>query len=513
MSARIAVLADLGQDVYHAGDEAMGHAAADELRSRGLEVLLLSRNPEQTEQLFGCPAAATLPFPWPPAEREAYLQQIRSHLEGSAELPAEDPARALIRVLSECDGVLVAGGGNLNSRYGWLLYERAAVVAVARALGKPVVISGQTLGPQLTAPDTLVLAGMLEAAELTSMREPASLQLARGLGVAAVAGLDDASFLATVEFLAGEPAAVEPVTGKPATGEPEGARADALAEGLPDNGYVAVTVAPSSEVPDDFSVRLGEQLDALYRRTGLPAVFIPHMGIGAERGWDIDSHARIAASMTTPSLQLPVLPARRVAALTTGASLVLTSRYHPAVFAVSAGVPVLALATDAYSGVRLAGAMANWGLADYVLPLPALSEGLLGPALAEAWQRRTDISGHLAAVLPSRSAWSRSWWDAVAAVFSGQPPAHGSVADLPGTASFAASGEWLAAAQRSAAGFYPRSRMEAQAGVEEDRIRSYTQQQSREFADLQAEHRRLLSSRTVTMALALHRAYAKLLRR
>ena len=511
MSARIAVLADLGQDVYHAGDEAMGHAAADELRSRGLEVLLLSRNPEQTEQLFGCPAAATLPFPWPPAEREAYLQQIRSHLQGSAELPAEDPARALIRVLSECDGVLVAGGGNLNSRYGWLLYERAAVVAVARALGKPVVVSGQTLGPQLTAPDTIALAEMLESAELTSMREPASLQLARGLGVAAVAGLDDASFLATVGFPAGEPAAVEPVTGKPAPGEPEGA--DARTEGLPDNGYVAVTVSPSSDVPGDFWARLGEQLDALYRRTGLPAVFIPHMGIGAERGWDIDSHARIAASMTAPSVQLPVLPARQVAALTTGASLVLTSRYHPAVFALSAGVPVLGLATDTYSGVRLAGAMGNWGLADFVLPLPALYEGLLEPALAEGWQRRTEISGHLAAVLPSRSAWSRSWWDAVAAVFSGQPPAHGTVADLPGAAPFGASGAWLAAAQRSAAGFYPRSRMEAQAGVEEDRIRSYMQQQSREFAELQAEHQRLPPSRTVTTALSLHRAYAKLLRR
>ncbi|WAP51751.1 hypothetical protein OL239_18800 [Arthrobacter sp. ATA002] len=63
MTVRIAVLADLGQDVYHAGDEAMGHAAADELRRRGLQVLLLSRNPEQTQRLFGCRAAATLPFP------------------------------------------------------------------------------------------------------------------------------------------------------------------------------------------------------------------------------------------------------------------------------------------------------------------------------------------------------------------------------------------------------------------------------------------------------------------
>lgn len=512
MTARIAVLADLGQDIYHAGDEAMGHAAADELRGRGLEVLLLSRNPEQTELLFGYPAAATLPFPWPPAGREAYLRQIRSHLDGAAELPAGDPARALISVLSECDGVLVAGGGNLNSRYGWLLYERAAVVAVARALGKPVVISGQTLGPQLTAPDTIVLAGMLESAALSSMREPSSLQLARSLGIAAVAGLDDASFLAP----AGPAGAGSAGAGPAAAGKdagPAAAGKDALADGLPENGYVAVTVSPSSEVPDDFSARLGEQLDALHGQTGLTAVFIPHMGVGADRGWDVDSHAAIAAAMTTPCLQLPVLPARQAAELTSNASLVLTSRYHPAVFALSAGVPVLGLATDTYSGVRLGGAMGNWGLADYVLPLPTLREGLLGPALAEAWQRRTDISGHLAALKPSRSAWSRAWWDAVAAVFSGQPPAPGSVADLPEAPRFGANGPWLAAAERSAAGFYPRSRMEAQAGVEEDRIRSYTEQQGRELAELHAEHQRLLSSRTVKSALSLHRAYAKLFRR
>ncbi|WAP51750.1 polysaccharide pyruvyl transferase family protein [Arthrobacter sp. ATA002] len=253
-------------------------------------------------------------------------------------------------MLSECDGVLVAGGGNLNSRYGWLLYERAAVVAVARALGKPVVISGQTLGPQLTAPDAAELARMLESAAMSSMREPASLQLARSLGATAVAGLDDASFL-------------EP-------GEISGAELGSGIDALPDSGYVAVTVAPTSADTGDFPARLGAELDALHERTGLPAVFIPHMGVGSDRGWDLESHTRIADSMSTPLQQLPVLPARQVAALTAGASLVVTSRYHPAVFALSAGVPVVGLATDTYSGVRIAGAMGNWGMADFALPCP-----------------------------------------------------------------------------------------------------------------------------------------------
>lgn len=504
MSARIAVLADLGQDVYHAGDEAMGHAAADELHSRGLQVLLLSRNPAQTERLFGFPAAATLPFPWPPAEREARLQRIRGHLSGASELPAGDPALALIGELSKCDGVLIAGGGNLNSRYGWLLYERAAVVAVARALGKPVVISGQTLGPQLTAADAVVLAEMLEAADLSSMREPASTQLARSLGATPVAGLDDASFLSAENLRENLPDNLP----------------DNLAENLPEHGYVAVTVSPFSGASVDFSERIASQLDALHGQTGLPAVFIPHMGIGAEHGWDRESHARIAEAMSTPSRQLPVLTARQAAAVTAGAALVLTSRYHPAVFALSAGVPVLGLAVDTYSGVRLAGAMGNWGLADFVLPLPALEDGLLGPALTETWQRRAEISGHLAAARPSREASARLWWDAAAAVFAAQssagsdlPPASRSAADLPPAQRFRAGGPWLASAEKAATGFYAGSRLAGQAGVEEDRLRSYLERQGRELEALQTEHQRLLSSKTVKSALSLHRGCAKLLHR
>lgn len=480
----------------------MGHAAAEELHSRGYRVLLLSRNPVQTRELFGFPAAATLPFPWSAVDREDYLRRIRAHLAGSHPLPAGDPALDLIRVLGECDGVVVAGGGNLNSRYGWLLYERAAVVAVATAAGKPVVISGQTLGPQLSGADAIVLADMLAAAELCLVREPASLALARGLGIAAVAGLDDASFWG-------------PDAGG-AEGAPKPPEA-AVHRDPADAGYVAVTVAPFSGAPEDFYALIGAQLDNLHAQTGLPSVFVPHMGIGSEEGWDSDAHARIASSMTTPSRQLSVLTAREVAAQTAGASLVVTSRYHPAVFALSAGVPVTALAVDTYSGVRLAGAMGNWGLEDYVVALPAaLTEGLLAPALTETWQRRAGISAHLEAARPSRAAAAKSWWDAVAAVFaadadrSSQIPV---VEDLPAAPRFPAAGAWADQARTTAVAFYARSRREAQAEVEEDRLHSYLGRQAGETEALRAEHRRLVSSRTVKAARSLHRVAAKVLRR
>ena len=496
MTAKIAVLADLGQDLYHAGDEAMGHAAADELLARGFEVLLLSRNPEQTQRLFGAGAAATLPFPWPPAEREAYLKSIREHLSGTAPLPAGDPALTLIAELQKCDGVVIAGGGNLNSRYGWLLHERAAVVAVARSLGKPVVISGQTLGPQLTGVDAGILADMFEAANLCSVRERSSAELCRRLGVRAVSGLDDASFLAFGGGTAGREAG-----------------RDASGLNLPEAGYVAVTVAPHSGDPENFHELLGVQLDALHARTGLATVFLPHFGVGTEDSCDRETHARIAACMSSPRRQLPVLPARDVAAVTAGASLVATTRYHPAVFALSSAVPVAALTKDNYSGARLAGVMANWGLADFVVPLPALSDGTLAEALAETWQRREEISAHLAVLQPSRKAWFTQWWDGVAAVLSGSKDASAAVEELAPARALRAAGPWHAAVQEVAAGFHGRSAVTAQTDVEEDRLRSYAVQRDRELEALQAEHQRLLNSRTVKAALSAHRLYAKILRR
>ncbi|WP_104104800.1 polysaccharide pyruvyl transferase family protein [Arthrobacter sp. 08Y14] len=483
MTLRIAVLADLGQDTYHAGDEAMGHAAADELRSRGLQVLMLSRNPEQTQRLFGLDAAPALAFPWPPAEREDYLRRIQAHLAGSAELPAGDPALGLISELGKCDGLVIAGGGNLNSRYGWLLYERAAVVAIARSLNMPVVVSGQTLGPQLSAEDTVVLADLLRAAELTSVREQSSAELARRIGVPAVRGVDDASFLSVGR-----------------TFDP------------PESRYVAVTISPLSGSMENLYALLGAELDALHRRTGLPALFLPHVGIGDEDGWDNFAHARIAESMSSPFRLMPVLTARETAALTAGASLIVTSRYHPVVFGLSHSVPVVGLAVDEYSAVRLKGVAANWGLEDFVLPLPGLQEGLLSPALAEVWERREEVSAHLSTVLPARNRWSKQWWDGVTAVFSDRAVS-GPPQDLPPAPVFRAAGQWAAAARALGQKFYAQSAMAAQSEAEEDRLGSYLAQAHGELASLRDEHRRLLNSRTVKTALSLHRLYAKLLRR
>ncbi|MCC3292213.1 polysaccharide pyruvyl transferase family protein [Arthrobacter sp. zg-Y1110] len=497
---RVAVLADVGQHVYHVGDEAMGLAAADELTRRGFDVVLLSRDPDQTQDGYGHPAVSTLEFPWSPAEREDYLRRIQAHLAGASSLPESDPALALREQLASVDAVLIAGGGNLNSRFGWLLYERAAVAAIARSLGKPVVVSGQTLGPVLTARDAQVLAEMLQGAQLVGVRESTSAGIARELGVDAVQGLDDASFLADPALPDGG-AAVQQDAARPVP------RYEA-----PAGDYVAVTFAPGGD--EDFRSGLAAALDQLHAKTQLPAVFIPHMGVPGNIDADAGMHAEIAALMDTPAVLVPVVEAREAARLTRGASLVVTTRYHPAVFALSAGVAAVALSVEAYSDARLRGAMENWGMDDFVLSRPALQEDLLDEALLEAWERRAETASHLKAVLEFRTRDAGIWWDRVAAVLQADTSA-AAVSAAPGATGLSPSarlegrGEWAAAETELRRRFYPQSLLAARLAAEDERVQSFTAPIYRALEEERTAHQRLAGSRTVQTALGLHSSLSK----
>ena len=174
---RVAIQGDIGQQVYHVGDEAMVHAAVEQLKRRGIcSVVLLTRDPAQTRVHFGAEldAAPTLVFPWPPVDRERYLGEIKAVLAGdTGVLPPHDQVFGVIETLRQVDALFIAGGGNMNSRYGWLLYERAAMAHIAARLAAEG--SDSVLGVDLNHPG---LANGLFAEVLA--RLPASVHLLHG---------------------------------------------------------------------------------------------------------------------------------------------------------------------------------------------------------------------------------------------------------------------------------------------------------------------------------------------
>ena len=394
---RVLVIGDIGQHTYHVGDEAMTIASAQALSEGGAAVTLMTRDVGHSARYIGAAAHEAgapyeyLPFflfPWAPAEREltlAALESILVELHANRERPSVTELVALPQVqalpevlhplaqtvermvefadaIATMDAVVVSGGGNLNSRYGWLLYERAAAVRAAEHAGVPVYVTGQSLGPVLNPEDAQVLERMLRPARSVTVREHSSLAWCRERGIDARLSVDDAT-----DYLAASPAR----TLHYAEGVSAGQALDELSE-----RYVCVTV---NECTEQQAQQIARLLDNMWREHGYAPVFLSHFGDpqNPESG-DIQVHQRIAEQLSpsTPATLLPILHADQSITVHRAAAFTLTSRYHLAVFSAAAGIPVLALVPDAFTQMRVGGALNLYGLGEFTLPLGMLAGGV-----------------------------------------------------------------------------------------------------------------------------------------
>lgn len=395
---RVLVIGDIGQHTYHVGDEAMTIASAQALSEGGAAVTLMTRDVGHSARYIGAAVNREvgapyeyLPFflfPWAPAEREltlAALECILAQLHAGRERPSIEELVTLPQVqalpevlhpleqtvermvdfadsIATMDAVVVSGGGNLNSRYGWLLYERAAAVRAAEQAGVPVYVTGQSLGPVLNLHDAQVLERMLRTARSVTVREHSSLAWCRERGIDARLSVDDAT-----DYLAASPARTLHYA--------EGVSAGQALDELPER-YVCVTV---NECTEQQAQQIARLLDSMWREHGYAPVFLSHFGNpqNPESG-DIQVHQRIAErlSPSIPATLLPILHADQSVSVHRGAAFTLTSRYHPAVFSAAAGIPVLALVPDAFTQMRAGGALSLYGLGEFTLPLGMLAGGV-----------------------------------------------------------------------------------------------------------------------------------------
>lgn len=394
---RVLVIGDIGQHTYHVGDEAMTIASAQALSEGGAAVTLMTRDVGHSARYIGAAAHEAgapyeylpfLLFPWAPAERELTLAALESILvelhanrerPSTAELVALPQVQALPEVLhpleqtvermvefadsiAAMDALVVSGGGNLNSRYGWLLYERAAAVRAAEHAGVPVYVTGQSLGPVLNPEDAQVLERMLRTAHSVTVRERSSLAWCRERGIDARLSVDDAT-----DYLAASPARTLHYA--------EGVSAGQALDELPER-YVCVTV---NECTEQQAQQIARLLDGMWREHGYAPVFLSHFGDPQDpTSGDIQAHQRIAEQLSpsTPATLLPILHADQSVTVHRGAAFTLTSRYHPAVFSAAAGIPVLALVPDAFTQMRVGGALNLYGLGKFTLPLGMLAGGV-----------------------------------------------------------------------------------------------------------------------------------------
>jgi len=385
---RLLVIADVGgAERRHIGDEAMLEANLAALRSLipAVAFTVVSADPAATVQRWGVDAVAPFGFSQDPAaeiERTAMLDRllveaascIHQKSGGSADV------NPTVAAVAHADGVVVSGGGNLSSTWPDLLYERIALLSLARVFGKPAVVLGQTIGPKLRDDERRLLSEALQTTRFLGVRELPSALLALELQVPA--GIlwyqtDDALFL---ETSAEPPSFATPRSGRP-------------------GHSIAVTIDPQIRAAGAALFdALVSQLRELSRETGAALVLVPHAfgneTANAPSDW---TEAQLIAERLGRSQTVIAagLDARQAKQFTVAADLVISSRYHPLVFGLSAGVPSLGIFGDEYCRIKLTGALAHGNLDRWVVTYDDIRDGGLLSNALELWQKRAEVRGQL----------------------------------------------------------------------------------------------------------------------
>jgi polysaccharide pyruvyl transferase WcaK-like protein len=293
-----------------------------------------------------------------------------------------NPSIAAVQSALSCDVLVISGGGNLSSSWPHHIYERVAMARLAASRGTPVVVLGQTLGPQLDSRERALVTELLELSLWTGLRESYSYALALELGAASDTlsyQLDDAAFLT--------PAPV-----------PEILKKLTVVEGRP---YVAVTAHPLGDLSvfNPVVKAFASTLRDLVHATGANLIFLPHASFPGQphiTGDEAYGEVINRALYGNPPMSIaPVLTAPETAWLTQQASLVLSTRYHPLVFALSASVPCLAFWDDEYTRRKLQGALIHAHRPHDALPIRTMLHGGALPKALELWQHRTSIKNDL----------------------------------------------------------------------------------------------------------------------
>ncbi len=419
---RVVVTGDVGwPDFYHTGDEAMTEVAVDLLGEGGVdEVVLVSANPALTTQQSGCEAVPRIGFSksWNQDRLDQRLAALDTVLAGGE--PSGEISPDTIAAVAGADALLIAGGGNLCSEYRYMIYERLALVRIAKQYGRPIFITSQTVGPMLEPADEILVKEIADSATWFGAREPATAALVREL--------------------VAEPARVVSTMDDTVLLEPEPNDVAHLASlGLPQRyvvasftHYTGLTGLSATE----YQTCLAGLMDDLAQRLDADVMLAPHCGsfnpevVTYDRASD---EGVVAASAGGRVRALPMLTARQVIALTRGAILSVSTRYHAAVFATSQGVPALGLVTDYYSSVRMGGALGNVGLRPFAMPVDPQNTSVVIAAIEDIAGHEAQLRDHLRQVGSIRRSEQRAWWGALTSALRGDSggPAPADLSEVP----------------------------------------------------------------------------------
>jgi polysaccharide pyruvyl transferase WcaK-like protein len=275
------------------------------------------------------------------------------------------PGHALDRFCAAFDGLYIAGGGNLNDVFPFELWARIRLIRAFRQQQKPVVLTGQQIGPFCSRWTRGSLQHALRLADFVGLREAGeSLAVCQGAGLAAnryhVMG-DDSLGLSPAP--------------------PSISRAFLRKYGLTPQRFIAANIRVAGYAPrhqrhvGDLAALLG----LLSQRCGMPILIVPISTNEADS--DLASGKRLAELLPDDRGRVfnePGLTPADLKGVLGQAYGAVGVSYHFCSFALSQGTPTVSLHDGAYYEQKARGLSDFWGdrrlaasLADVASPAAA----------------------------------------------------------------------------------------------------------------------------------------------
>jgi polysaccharide pyruvyl transferase WcaK-like protein len=316
--------------------------------------------------------------------------------------PEAQLVKTAAATLDGAAALFVSGGGNLSSSWPALLHQRILWMREARRRRIPIVTGGQTIGPELGGAERAALAEALTGVAHLGVRElpSAALALQMGVPVDRLCYQPDDAF-----FLAGRTPGELPWP--------------------PEEPFLAITLDPAFGAAGSRAclTSLAAQLARIAAETGWRLAFIPHVGplgaAGDEDGQAGAALCRLLEAQGAGCTLLPVMPPAETVWLTQQAAMVVSSRYHPLVFATAAAVPCLGIYRDAYTRIKLQGALAHAGAESWCLSEMEAERGGLLPAVRRLQAGSGEVRAAMTRALTALERQEETRWQLLLARLGG----------------------------------------------------------------------------------------------
>ncbi len=333
MKKQVFIVADIGLDknnAYHVGDEAMFICNLERYKKLDFRVVSSSRSLTHSKkdflEVYDIYITNFLTFVW-----LVFISLICKFTSFNFFPRRFKPT---VKELIASHLVHISGGGNIASFWPGHIYYRCLVIFLAHLYNIPVIMTSQTIGPLSTHIHKLTLAYCLNKVAFIGVRDQEySFNQLDAIGVhnpEIIVMPDDTTFLGVPEVI--------PVI-------------------FNQDGIIKVGLSLHSWTKD-FSI-FARAIEHLVRaHTNIHFYLIPHY-FDNQNNIDIDYMEKIVANVPSERVHafkfsdifnagdINNIP-KQIKAITSQMDIVISSRYHGLVFALSSEVPVLAINYDEY---------------------------------------------------------------------------------------------------------------------------------------------------------------------